>query len=192
MLVFHNPAHRLHQGRREMFRGRLVPCVETPERLEQVLAELRRRPVGPVSAPTEPADLDAMLAQIHSPRYLEFLAGAWDEWLALDPANAELDALPSVWPGRGFRHDLLPRNFAARMGLFGFDAGTPVTAGAWPAARAGAGCAMAAARAGHRRRPQCLRADPPAGPPCGRGLLRRLLLPEQFGPCRADAARCRR
>ena len=43
MLVVHNPVHHLHQGRQEMFRGRLVDCHETPERLTHVLAELQRR-----------------------------------------------------------------------------------------------------------------------------------------------------
>ncbi|KNZ33834.1 MAG: acetylpolyamine aminohydrolase [Methylibium sp. NZG] len=147
MQIFHNEQHHLHRGRHEMYRGRLVPCHEVPDRLEHVLAELKRRPVGPVMAPPEPADLDAVLAQIHSPRYLHFIEHAWDEWVALDPAHAELDALPSVWPGRAFRTDVLPHNFAARMGLFSFDAGTPLTAGSWPAARGGAACAVTAARA---------------------------------------------
>jgi acetoin utilization deacetylase AcuC-like enzyme len=52
------------------------------------------------------------------------------------------------------RFDVLPDNFAARMGLFSFDAGTPLTAGSWTAARTGAACALTAARevsAGHVR-----------------------------------------
>ena len=146
MFIVHNPHHQLHQGRHEMFRGRLVPCHEVPDRLAHVLAELERRGIGPLTAPPEPTDLDAVLAQIHTPRYLDFIANAWDEWVAIDPAHAELDALPSVWPGRAFRTDVLPHNFAARMGLFSFDAGTPLTAGAWAAARGGAACAVAAAR----------------------------------------------
>ncbi len=146
MQILHNTAHRLHQGRQEMYRGRLVPCHEVPDRLEHVLAELTRRGLGPLTAPTEPVDLDAVLASIHSPRYLHFIAHAWDEWVAIDPAHAELDALPSVWPGRAFRTDVLPHNFAARMGLFSFDAGTPLTAGSWAAARGGAACAVTAAR----------------------------------------------
>jgi acetoin utilization deacetylase AcuC-like enzyme len=44
------------------------------------------------------------------------------------------------------RIDVLPDNFAARMGLFSFDAGTPLTAGSWIAARTGAACALTAAR----------------------------------------------
>ena len=146
MNIFHNPVHHLHRGRHEMYRGRLVPCHEVPDRLDHVLAELKHRRLGPLSAPQEPADLDAVLARIHTPRYLDFIAHAWDEWVAQDPSNAELDALPSVWPGKAFRHDVLPHSFAARMGLFSFDAGTPLTAGAWAAARAGAACAVTAAR----------------------------------------------
>ena len=146
MFIVHNPAHHLHRSRHEMYRGRLVPCHEVPDRQEHVMAELTRRAMGPSSSPPEPADLDAALAQIHTPRYLDFISTAWQEWLALDPAHAELDALPSVWPRRAFRTDVLPHSFAARMGLFSFDAGTPLTAGAWAAARAGAACAVVAAR----------------------------------------------
>jgi acetoin utilization deacetylase AcuC-like enzyme len=149
MLIVHNPLQAGHAGRHEMFRGRLVPCHETPERLAQVMAELARRPVGPLRTPLagHDAEDDARLARLHATDYLAFLAGAWDEWVALDAAHAALDILPSVWPGPGLRRDVMPLNFSARVGLYGFDAGTPITAGSWAAARAGAACAMDAARA---------------------------------------------
>ena len=67
--------------------------------------------------------------------------------MALDPAHAELDILPSVWPGHGLRRDVLPRNFSARVGRFAFDAGSPISAGTWQAALAGAACAVDASRA---------------------------------------------
>lgn len=147
MLTIHNPHHHLHQGRREMFRGRLVPCHETAQRLDHVLDALQRRKLGPLRTPAEDTPgLDEALARIHAARYLHFIEQAWGEWVALDPANAEQDALPSVWPAPGMRLDVLPDNFAARMGLFSFDAGTPLTAGSWTAARSGAACALTAAR----------------------------------------------
>ena len=147
MLTLHNPHHHLHQGRQEMFRGRLVDCHETVARLDHVLAELQRRAIGEVrAADPDPAGLDDALARLHAPRYLHFLERAWDDWIALDPSNVERDALPSVWPAPGMRHDVLPENFAARMGLFSFDAGTPIVQGSWAAARAGAACAIGAAR----------------------------------------------
>ncbi|MBW8830588.1 MAG: histone deacetylase family protein [Burkholderiales bacterium] len=145
MLIYHNPAHRMHAGRQEMFRGRLVPCHEAPERLDHVLAELRRRSVGELCTPVV-ADMD-LVRRVHTPRYVEFLTHAWGEWVAQDPANAEVDVLPSVWPVRGFRHDVAPTNFAARLGLFSFDSGTPITSGTWEAAITGAACAIDAARA---------------------------------------------
>lgn len=152
MLIVHNPDHARHAGRHEMFRGRLVPCHEVPQRLDHVLAELARRGFGPRLTPAElhggtDAAFEDVLQRIHAPRYLRFLAQAWDEWLALDPTNAGLDALPSVWPVRGFRADVEPENFAARLGLYSFDAGTPLTAGSWVAARTGAQGAVLAARA---------------------------------------------
>ena len=143
MHTFYNDRHALHHGKVEMFRGELVPCFEVPARADYVLRELQERGLGPIEGPAEVDD--AALARVHAPRYLEFLAGAWAEWVALDPANAQRDALPSYWPIRSFRSDVLPASFPARMGLFSYDAGTPLTAGTWTAARAGAGCALGAA-----------------------------------------------
>ena len=143
MHIFYNPDHAAHQGKLEMYRGRMVPCHEVPQRQDQVLAALQARALGPLQTPSRFDD--ALLQRIHSPRYVRFLESAWQQWLALDPANAAQDAIPSVWPIRGFRADLEPENFAARMGLYSFDAGTPLTAGTWQAARSGADCALSAA-----------------------------------------------
>ena len=143
MITFYNRLHTQHQGRMEMFRGRLVPCFEVPARVDHVLAQLQQRKLGPVQ---DPAAFDeALLAGIHTPLYLGFLARAWDDWVAQDPANAQRDALPSVWPNQGLRADVLPANFAARMGRFAFDTGSPLTSGTWAAAREGASCALSAA-----------------------------------------------
>jgi acetoin utilization deacetylase AcuC-like enzyme len=150
MKTFHNPHHTLHQGREEMFRGRMVPCHEVPARLDFVLTELQRRSLGELVAPSvADAEVAAAIARVHSTRYTDFLSTAWDEWVALDPANAERDALPSVWPlgnRHAFRTDVLPQNFAARLGVFAYDSGSPLMAGTWVAARGGAACALAAAR----------------------------------------------
>lgn len=143
MITFCNERHGQHHGKVEMFRGELVPCFEVPLRVERVVDELRRRGLGTIEAP-QVFD-DAVLGRVHAQRYLEFLRGAWDEWVALNADNAQRDALPSAWPIRGHRSDVVPRNFAARMGLFSYDAGTPLTAGTWVAARGGAWCALSAA-----------------------------------------------
>jgi acetoin utilization deacetylase AcuC-like enzyme len=144
MITFYNHLHSQHQGKVEMFRGALVPCFEVPARADHVLSELTHRGLGSVRQPH--AFDAAVLERIHSPRYLAFLASAWDQWVALDPANADKDILPSVWPTRTFRTDIEPDNFAAKVGLYSYDAGTPFTAGTWVAARAGAECALSAAQ----------------------------------------------
>ena len=145
MLTFYNEHHAQHRGKFEMFRGQQVPCFEKPERADMVLAEFERRGLGQIVTPHGVAL--SSLERIHTPRYLHFLRSAWSEWTALDPANAERDAFPSVWPIRGMRADLEPDNFAARMGLYSMDSGTPLTAGTWMAAKAGADCAINAAHA---------------------------------------------
>jgi len=145
MKTFYNHLHTQHHGKVEMFRGELVPCFEVPARVDHVLAELQSRKLGGVLQPHRFDD--AALTGIHSPRYLNFLATAWDQWVALDAANASKDILPSVWPTRTFRTDIEPDNFAARLGLYSFDAGSPLTCGTWLAARAGADCALSAAQA---------------------------------------------
>ncbi len=142
--TFYNHLHTLHQGRQEMFRGRLVDCFEVPARVDHVLARWQARGLGPVLQDAPPV-ADALLQRIHDPAYLQFLSTAWDDWVAMDPTNAERDALPSVWPNHGLRNDVLPKNFAARLGRYAFDTGSPLTSGTWVAARQGAACAVAAA-----------------------------------------------
>jgi acetoin utilization deacetylase AcuC-like enzyme len=144
MKIFYNERHPLHHGRHEMFRGALVPCFEVPARADYVLQEAQARRLG--SVVQAPDVDDAVLERVHAPRYLQFLSTAWQEWIALDPANSERDALPSYWPIRTFRSDVLPASFPARMGLFSYDAGSPITSGTWVAARQGAACAVAGAR----------------------------------------------
>ena len=145
MLIFHNPLQSRHAGRQEMFRGRLVDCHEHPGRFDHVMGALARRPQGPLATPGA-ADL-ALVRRVHTPEYVDFLQNAWARWVALDAANAALDILPSVWPGHGLRRDVHPDNFSAQVGRFAFDSGSPITAGTWEAAEAGAACAIDAARA---------------------------------------------
>ncbi|GAA6120959.1 histone deacetylase family protein [Acidovorax sp. FG27] len=145
MLILHNPLQSRHAGRQEMFRGRLVDCHEHPGRFDHVMDALAQRPQGPLATPCA-ADM-ALVRRVHASEYLDFLQNAWAQWLALDAANAALDILPSVWPGHGLRRDVHPANFSAQVGRFAFDSGSPITAGTWEAAEAGAACAIDAARA---------------------------------------------
>jgi len=142
MITFHNPLHHLHAPVHEFFRGERVPCFEKPARADYVESRLTERG----HALLEPdQDCSAVLARIHAPRYLQFLQTAWAQWLALDPANAQVQPFPSVWPVRTLRSDIEPDNFVARLGLYSMDNGTPLAAGSWQAAKAGADAAASAA-----------------------------------------------
>ena len=142
MITFHNPLHHLHAPVHEFYRGERVPCFEKPARADYVEARLTERGHA-LLAPDQ--DSSAVLARIHAPRYLQFLQTAWAQWLALDPANAQVQPFPSVWPVRTLRSDIEPDNFVAKLGLYSMDNGTPLAAGSWQAAKAGADAAASAA-----------------------------------------------
>ncbi|RYF08898.1 MAG: histone deacetylase family protein [Comamonadaceae bacterium] len=142
MITFHNLHHHGHAPVHEFFRGERVPCFETPARIDFVLASLKERG-HEVRQPLE--DSHAALAQVHAPRYLQFLETAWQQWIDLDPANATVQPFPSVWPVRTLRSDIEPENFVARLGLYSMDNGTPMAAGTWAAAKGGADTAASAA-----------------------------------------------
>lgn len=148
MLTFYNEHHAQHEARPGTRRGDMVSAHEKPGRGEQVglvLTELQRRGLGEiVTAHRAPL---VSLERIHTPRYLHFLRSAWSEWLALDPANSERDAIASQWPIRTLRSDIEPDDFVGRLGLYSMDAATPLRSGTWNAAKTGADCAINAAHA---------------------------------------------
>jgi acetoin utilization deacetylase AcuC-like enzyme len=142
VITFFSPQHTRHAPAYEFFRGQRVPCFESPARavfVQQALQasghELREPNV----------DSTTVLAQVHSPRYLAFLQTAWQQWLDVDAANAEVQPFPSVWPVRTLRSDVEPANFVAKLGLYSMDNGSPMVAGTWAAAKAGADAACSAA-----------------------------------------------
>jgi len=142
MISFHNPLHHLHAPAHEFFRGNRVDCFEKPARADYVEQALRQAGYELLAPDT---DATGALKKVHSQRYLDFLASAWDQWVALDPANATAQPFPSVWPVRTLRSDVEPANFIAKLGLYSMDNGTPLARGTWEAAKAGADAAASAA-----------------------------------------------
>jgi acetoin utilization deacetylase AcuC-like enzyme len=142
MICIGNPLQVGHAPAWEFYRGERVPCFETPQRVQFVLDRLAAS--GHILR--EPhVNSSAMLAKVHTPRYLAFLERAWALWLAAEPGNEHRQPFPSVWPVRTLRSDREPDNFTARLGLFSMDNGSPLVAGTWVAARQGADAAASAA-----------------------------------------------
>ena len=142
MIAFFNDSHQAHAPKFEFFRGERVACFETPARAEYVKASLAERGHALQRAAV---DSRTVLAKVHAPRYLAFLEHAWRDWLALAPGNAASQPFPSIWPVRSLRSDIEPLNFIARLGLYSMDNGSPLSAGTWQAAKAGADAAASAA-----------------------------------------------
>jgi acetoin utilization deacetylase AcuC-like enzyme len=142
MITFFTPKHLLHAPEYEFFRGERVACFESPSRADFVQGELVKRG-HEIREPS--VDSAAVLRQVHSARYLAFLESAWVQWTAADAGNAARQPFPSVWPVRTLRSDVEPQNFTAKLGLYSMDNGTPMVAGTWAAAKAGADAAASAA-----------------------------------------------
>ena len=142
MITFFTSEQLLHAPEYEFFRGERVACFESPSRADFVRAELVARG-HEIREPD--VDSAAVLRQVHSARYLAFLESAWAQWVAVDAGNAARQPFPSVWPVRTLRSDVEPQNFTAKLGLYSMDNGTPMVAGTWAAAKAGADAAASAA-----------------------------------------------
>jgi acetoin utilization deacetylase AcuC-like enzyme len=139
MLTVYSDDHRLHAARAELDVGEMKPAVEKPERADIVLAAVRAAGLGPVEAPE--AWGTAPLERVHTIPYLAFLRTAFDEWTE---RYGTTDAMAINWAVRGFRQ-IIPEAIDGKLGYFGGDAGTPITAGTWAAATASANVALTAA-----------------------------------------------
>ena len=141
VITFFSPEHERHAPEIEFFRGRPVPCFESPARARIVREELLARG----HELREPGrDATPFLKKVHSARYLAFLEEAWGLWVAEDPAHAAVQPFPAVWPVRTLRSDVEPHDFVARLGLYSMDDGSPLVGGTWAAAKAAADAAASA------------------------------------------------
>jgi acetoin utilization deacetylase AcuC-like enzyme len=147
MKIVHAPAHRDHDPRFFLVRGRpAARSAEQPARADALMAGARRLGLD-IVAPEDHGH--AMRAAVHDPRYLDFLATAWERWRALPDAGPEIVA--NVHPvGRAGGY---PESVVGQAGLHMADTACPIGPGTWRAACAAADSAAHAAllvRAGER------------------------------------------
>jgi acetoin utilization deacetylase AcuC-like enzyme len=160
MRLFFDPAQLGHDPGQELHNGAWAPHAEHRGRAEAILAAL-----GPTQTPSDAGE--APLLRVHPADYLAFLKSAHDEWRA---AGRPGNAIGYTWPVARRRSLDLSR-IDARLGQYSYDAATPIAAGTWAAAYAGAQAALAATEA-------ILAADPcafalcrPPGHHCGADYL---------------------
>ena len=148
MKVFASDRHRLHDPEHEIEASRLQPPFEHPGRAEAIRAALAADDRFEIA---EPAVRDTTpIEAVHDPGLVRFLASAWAEYQReVHPSH---DVVPDVFALPGLRDGMgagrgEPATVAARLGWWCFETTTPLTAGAYEAARSAVDCALAAADA---------------------------------------------
>ncbi|WP_068311754.1 histone deacetylase family protein [Polycladidibacter hongkongensis] len=134
----HDPAHEISDGQ-------LRPANEVPQRAKTVLQAVKQRALGPICEPQE-FSLEPIL-RVHDAAYVEFLEDAWQQ--CLQEGRAEAEAFPFVWPVGRLRRDVVPDHLDGKLGFYSFDAGTPIGANTWAAAKASAFTALSGAKLLH-------------------------------------------
>ena len=138
--------HRLHQPGGEVWVGVRTSGTEVPERADRIRSALADAPV--VEARPQP---DEAVLAVHDEALLDYLARAWDEWVAAgltrDPGQDRV--VPYIFPHPSLFSEgvspALPEAASARAGRFAFDTMTLIGPGTWEAARAAVDAAVTAA-----------------------------------------------
>jgi acetoin utilization deacetylase AcuC-like enzyme len=146
MKIFHSETHRQHNPAFEVFDGgQRVPYLESPERMERILAALRKTDWAQMEPPRD-FGLDPLRA-VHSQEYLAFLASAWTEWLAADPESAAAADKIALMPATfAAKRDQMPETILGKAGFFLLDLSVPVVEGTYAASLSSANCALSAAQ----------------------------------------------
>ncbi|GGG29370.1 acetylpolyamine amidohydrolase [Caldovatus sediminis] len=142
MRTFAHPDQMRHTPRFFLVRGAVRPNYEVPERAGALLSALHRLGLGPAEPAPAPR---AALETVHAPDYLDFLAGAAAAWDALPDRGPEVVANVHPTPEVLAQGGRPPESVVGRAGWYMADAACPIGPGTWEAARAAAGCALAAA-----------------------------------------------
>src|SRR5512138_3416048 len=122
MQVFHSESHRKHDPPFEVIDGgQRAPYMENPRRMDSIVSALRETAWAEFVEPQK-LPMGAILA-VHSPDYIEFLASAWQQWLAAYPENRQSPAdaalLPATFALR--RNPHMPATVLGRAGYYMMD-----------------------------------------------------------------------
>ena len=123
MLTIFSENQSGHAPLRELNNGDWMDFAESPARLRSILDK--------IPSPQTPEDhgMEPILA-VHDPAYVDFLKSAHKEWLE---QGREGDAIGYAFPVRG-RRALKHDRIDARLGQYGFDAASPISAGTYHSA----------------------------------------------------------
>lgn len=146
MRAFYHPDQLLHSPKQFMRVGRISAPTDVPQRVETLLSVLAEEQIE--IKVLEQCGLEGAAA-VHTPRYLNFLATAFDRWARLENAGAEV--LPNTFPywsgrlDREGRPDCPSRNIIAETGYYLGDLAVPLGPQSWRSISAASQVACAAA-----------------------------------------------
>ncbi len=149
--VVWSPETRRHDPHREVWVGVATTGTEVAARVDAILDALRADGHRLVELGTGAHDrIDAGLASVHEAGLLDFLRTAADRWAAgpYEELVGQDRVVPYLFPTPAMTGGLPTRPAVAvhaDAGRFVYDTMTLVGPGTWEAARAAAGCALAAA-----------------------------------------------
>lgn len=133
MKLFFDERQAEHAPERELHNGEFVPYAENIERPRSIVGALDDW------QPVRDFGMEPLLA-VHDADYLAFLERAYDGWVA---AGRTGDAIGYSFPVVR-RRALKFARIDADIGLYSFDASTPIAAGTWTSAYWSAQCALTA------------------------------------------------
>jgi acetoin utilization deacetylase AcuC-like enzyme len=139
MRLFFDERQLGHAPAVELNNGSFEPYAEHPGRVRSILEA-----IGATEPPRDGGEKP--LLRVHSRAYLDFLKGAWREWREWREAERPGDAVPYAWPVIRRRPLALDR-IDAKLGLYSYDASTPIAEGTWEGAYWSAQTALSALEA---------------------------------------------
>jgi len=160
MRTFFDPRQLAHAPTQELHNGAFVPYAEAPSRAQSIRAAL-----GNIEPAFDHGEM--ALRAVHSEDYLAFLWSAHKDWRA---AGRPGDAAGYAWPVVSRRPLDLDR-IDARLGLYSFDASSPIAEGTWDGAYWSAQTALTALDAVLGGERSAFALCRPPGHHCGRDYL---------------------
>ncbi len=147
MPVVWSPTTRDHDPRDEVWVGVATTGTEVAARVDAILAAVTEAGHPVTEATTHPDDV---LARVHEPSMLTFLAEAAERWRQGPYADlvGQTRVVPYLFPTPAMTAGLPTRRATAihaEAGSYAYDTMTLVGAGTWEAARAAVDCALTAA-----------------------------------------------
>jgi acetoin utilization deacetylase AcuC-like enzyme len=139
MLTIYSAVQHAHRHAHVLRQGREVRSLETPERIESILAAIHEAELGPTVCPDDPGL--APVRAVHDEEMITFLATAF----AQHRVNEELavPVFPTFFAPPGQRRQ--PDSFEGKKGFFCTDMEVPIDEHTWSAALAAAHCAWTGA-----------------------------------------------